>query len=353
MATPSELALPARGDIVDAADPAWAAFVAGHPDALPFHDPAWPATLAETYGFRAFVITVPDGGDRIGGGIGVMEMRDPVRGRRWAALPFTDRCPPLLADPDLEAPLAGALLDVAARAGVSRVDVRWPLPGMTAAAVATIQELDLTPGSEQVVRGFSSAARRGTRKASREGVAVREGRSEADMDAYYALHVLSRKRLGVPVQPRRFFRVLWRRMLEPGLGRLLLACVDGEPVAGIVLLHAGRTVIYKYGASDAQSWGKRPNNLLFTEAITWAADAGYQRFDFGRSDFADEGLRAFKIGWGAGEQPLVYGRHGFGGGDEAGAAGPGRGGRLASTVIRRSPRFVCRGVGEALYRYAA
>jgi CelD/BcsL family acetyltransferase involved in cellulose biosynthesis len=348
MATRSDVAAAAvPGGVLAAGDPRWARFVDAHPDALPFHHPAWSAALAGSYGFRPFVVSVDDPDGELAGGIPLMEVRDPVRGRRWMALPFTDRCPPLIAGTEAEPRLAVALERAAAGAGVSTVQVRWPMAGLTPGTVATFQELDLSPGPEALERGFSSAARRNTRKARREGVVVRRAGSAAELDAYYALHLLSRRRLGVPVQPRGFFRQLWQHMLEPGRGHVLLAYAGGEPIAGVVLLYAGQTVIYKYGASDARSWGLRPNNLLFTEAIRWAAEAGYTRFDFGRSDFADEGLRSFKLGWGAVEEPLVYATLGDAG------AGAASGGELLGRVIKRSPPVVCRAVGELLYRYAA
>ena len=238
----------------------------------------------------------------------------------------------------------------AAAARVGTVQVRAPLRRARVGAVAVQHVLDLSPGPDAVARGFSSAARRGVRKARREGVEIRVGATEDDLArVYYALHLQTRRRLGVPVQPRRFFRLLWQRVLAPGHGRLLLACADGAPIAGAVFLEAGPTVIYKYGASDAAAWGRRPNNLLFAEAIASAAERGFAAFDFGRSDLADTGLRAFKAGWGAEERPLVYA------GTRAAepASAPGPAGAALARLIRRSPPAVCRGLGEALYRYAA
>jgi CelD/BcsL family acetyltransferase involved in cellulose biosynthesis len=333
---------------LDPADPRWAAFVAARPEALPYHHPSWIATLAGCYGFRAFVLAVADPSGRIVAGLPVMEVARRPGGRaRWVALPFTDRCPPLAVDDRAERGLAEALRAAADAAGVARVEVRAPLARLAPETVAVEHVLDLAPGAEALARGFSSAARRGVRKARREGVEIRTATTEAELtEVYYGLHLRTRRRLGVPVQPRRFFRLLWRQVLEPGHGRLLLACADGVPIAGAVFLEAGRTVVYKYGASDAAAWSRRPNNLLFAEAIAAAAERGFAAFDFGRSDLADEGLRAFKAGWGAPERPLVYA-----GADAATA--PGTAARAMARVIRRSPPVVCRGLGEALYRYAA
>ncbi|HEV3363280.1 MAG TPA: GNAT family N-acetyltransferase, partial [Acidimicrobiia bacterium] len=109
------------------------------------------------------------------------------------------------------------------------------------------------------------------------------------------------------------------------------------------------TVIYKYGASDPASWSFRPNHLLFWDAIRWSCDHGYRTFDFGRTDRANSGLRAFKAGWGATEEPLIYSV--FGDSAEGGIGE--RLQSLAAPIIRRGPAWLPRLLGEALYRYSA
>ena len=334
--------------ILDTGDPRWGRFVAAHPHALPYHHPSWAATLAACYGFRPFVVAIVGAGGEIEAGLPVMEVAHRPRGRaRWVALPFTDRCPALAADAAAERALAEALPAAAAAARVGTVQVRAPLPGLLSAPVAVQHVLDLAPRPDAIERGFSSAARRGVRKARREGVEIRVGAAEDDLArVYYALHLQTRRRLGVPVQPRRFFRLLWQRVLAPGHGRLLLACAEGAPIAGAVFLEAGPTVIYKYGASDAAAWGRRPNNLLFGEVIRWACEAGLRELDFGRTDLEHEGLKQFKRGWGAQELPL---HHTYSGMETPSGDGSGVQ-RLLAPVIRHSPLGVGRLVGAA-YRH--
>jgi hypothetical protein len=155
----------------------------------------------------------------------------------------------------------------------------------------------------------------------------------------------------VPVQPRRYFQLLWERVLAPGGGFVLLAELNRVPVAGAVFLMANGVVVYKYGASDAAHWRLRPNNALFHEAISQSASAGCHSFDWGRTDYEDEGLRRFKAGWGASEHELAYTVLGA----RAEPAASSNGGRvvaLSRTVIRRSPSVVSRLAGALLYRYA-
>jgi CelD/BcsL family acetyltransferase involved in cellulose biosynthesis len=328
----------------------WQRFVDAHPQALPFHGAAWGETLAACYGFRPLVVVVTGPSGAVEAGIPVMDVADRFKGRRWIALPFTDRCPPLLASPETEAPLAAALTAAVHGAGLSRAEVRWPVAGFAQRAVATSHTLDLSPGADELPHRFTPAVRRNVRRAQREQVTLRHAESEAELTGtFYRLHLDTRRRLGVPVQPRHFFSLLWRLVIEPGAGHVLLASYNGAPIAGAVFLHGTRTVVYKYGASDPRSWHLRPNNLIFAEAIRSSAEQGFASFDFGRSDFADEGLRAFKRSWGSVEEPLVYSRL-----DEADSGTQhGLAERLLGDAIKRSPKWVCRAIGEKLYRYAA
>jgi CelD/BcsL family acetyltransferase involved in cellulose biosynthesis len=345
VAAPSSVALR-----LDVDDPRWVELVDLHPDALAFHRPGWSHVLAESYGYRPFVLALeaPDGS--LAAGAPVAEVRGPLGRRRWISLPFADLCPPLVREE--EGPAFAEALDRArAAAGIRQLEVRAALPGTPPREEAVIHMLALQPDADAIFAGFhKSQVQRNVRRAEREGVTVRRGESEADLDrVFYALHVQTRRRLGVPVQPRRFFSLLWRYLLEPGHGHVLVAEAAGRPVAAAVFLSGGRTLTYKYGASDSEFWRLRPNHALFWTAIRAACADGYERFDFGRTDFEDTGLREFKSGWGGVEEPLEYTTLGA-----PSAAGHKEGaGTVARGVLRHSPAWVCRAAGELLYRYAA
>jgi Acetyltransferase (GNAT) domain len=119
-------------------------------------------------------------------------------------------------------------------------------------------------------------------------------------------------------------------------------------VAGAVFLDWNRRIIYRYGASDRRSWPLRPNNLIFWEAIRRGCASGARSLDFGRSDWADEGLRAFKSSWGAVEEELRYAS--YGNVQWSSEAAPGR---LLRPVLRIAPTWVSRSLGEVFYRFAA
>jgi CelD/BcsL family acetyltransferase involved in cellulose biosynthesis len=328
-------------------DPAWAELVAGASEVTAFHHPAWSRVLSDAYGFSTVALAEP------GLAAGVLLARVPrLRGRAWVSLPFSDHCPPLARDAGGLERLADGLGGWAAREGAS-VQVRGSLPPSRAWSEARIgvrHVLPLTDDLERLRMGLSETHRRRLRQGERAGLEVRFGRSAEDLGEFYRLHAATRRRQGVPVQPRRFFDAVRRHLLDPGLGVVALAAPSGgRPVAAAVVLAWNGTAIGKYQASDPASWKLRPNHLLYWAVIRWARESGCDRFDFGRTEERHTGLLQWKAGWGAEAIPLAYAHIG------AGAATGDRGalGAALGHVIRRSPAIVCRSLGALLYRYAA
>jgi CelD/BcsL family acetyltransferase involved in cellulose biosynthesis len=338
---------------VDVDDARWLDLISRSSAAVAFHHPAWSRALAQCYGYRPFVLAHAGSDGRLRIGTPIIEIGRLLGRPRWIALPFTDHCPPVSGDAE---PLEGFIraLDTERRARrVATIELRSELRGVGAVlaphGVRHTMRLDRDPTT--IYQRFSkSQVQRNIRRGERERLTVREGDSLADLkETYYALHVETRKRQGIPVQPRRFFDALWSEVMEPGLGFVVLAYSGRVAVAGAVFLRWNGTVTYKYGASKPEAWRLRPNHVVFWHAIRWSCENGFHTFDWGRSDSENHGLRAFKSSWGATEEPLNY--------SNLGHVRQGRwvaeAQRLAAPVIRRSPSWVCRGIGEAFYKLGA
>jgi hypothetical protein len=278
--------------------------------------------------------------------------RGPTGRRVWISLPYTDELPLLADTAEAQQRFLPALAGFAGRAGVRRMDLRTSVGelGWRRDAAAVVHELDLHDGADAVHRGFSrSQVVRNIKRAAREGVTVQAATGLDGMRTFYALHERTRRRQGVPVQPWRFFALTWEHIVAQGAGTVLIASHGSTPLAGAVFLHHNGTTIYKFGASDPSGWERRPNHAIFWHAIQEACARGDVRMDFGRTDLGHDGLRAFKSGWGARERPLVYSS--LEPGAEAGAEGLAT--RALAQAIRRGPSWVGRGLGAALYRFAA
>jgi CelD/BcsL family acetyltransferase involved in cellulose biosynthesis len=330
-------------------DSRWASFVAASEAATPFHHPSWSEVLSATYGFQGFAVALV-ASDEVIAGAPFLAIRDLRRRLRWISLPFTDSCSPLSATLDARQAFLAGLGDPALAA--PEIELRSPAEaiGWRTQAAAVLHELDLVPDPHDLRSRFSkSQVVRNIARAEREGVVVRRAAASADLDTFYGLHLATRRRQGVPVQPRDFFHQVWTRLIETGLGSILLAELDGETLAGALFLSWNGTTIYKFGASQPKAWPSRPNHALFWSAICESCARGDRRFDFGRSELSNRGLRAFKAGWGAVERPLVYSTLAPG----AAEGGEGIARRVLASVIRAGPTWLCRALGEALYRYAA
>jgi CelD/BcsL family acetyltransferase involved in cellulose biosynthesis len=331
-------------------DPDWLAFVESCPTAEVFHHPRWLELLRSQYGYGFQACCVGDG-DGIEAGIPIARIESRLTGRRLVSLPFSDICSPLARDADPAAldALGQALVEESGRAGLD-LTVHGSLPGAPGAFVQHgffRHLLPLASDPAEVEQRYSkSQIKRGIKKAKREGLRFERRTDEDALDAFYALHVKTRRKLGVPTQPKRFIR-RFEELFAAGMGFVGLIFDGEQPIAAAVFLTWNGTVTYKYGASDARKLGKRPNNLLFSEVIRWACETGFHTLDFGRTDIDNEGLRAFKRSWGASEVELSY-TYVM---DREPSLESGLRDRVMGATIQRSPALVSRLAGEALYRH--
>ena len=336
-----------RAELLDPrTDLRWRDFVGRAPGATIFHHPAWLDLLATQYGwdFRASCLTDTDG--RLTAGLPWARVESRLTGSRLVALPFSDACPPLLDGGSREELAAAA--DEARRAAGLGLEVRWRLDALGGAAPHRfwLHTLALDRDADAVARRARGGIRRGAAKARREGLTFERRTDAGALDAFFALHVRTRRRQGAPTQPKRFIARLGR-LFEDGHGFVAQVRTEsGRAAAAAVFLQAGDHLTYKYGASERSALPLRPNNLLFAEVIRWACESGCRELDFGRTDLDNEGLRQFKLGWGAEELPLHYTYAGM-----EPPSGTSRAERTVGHLIRHSPPLVGRLTGSALYRH--
>lgn len=138
--------------------------------------------------------------------------------------------------------------------------------------------IDLTLGIDALVAGMNQSTRRKIRIAERDGVTIRDG-SAADLETLYDLYKVTGERDQFLIRPPAYYQAAWRTFIEAGLAHPLIAEVDGQAVASVILFHFGRTCWYFYGASSNLHRDKMPNYLLQWRAIQWAKARGYTRYD--------------------------------------------------------------------------
>jgi hypothetical protein len=276
-----------------------------------------------------------------------------LTGRRLVSLPFSDHCAPLADQP---ADLAEVCLFLRAQLGKERwkyLEIRpraaaaEGLPGLACSQVFYLHTLDLRSPLEPLFRSFHrKSVQRRIRRAEREGLTSEVGRSETLVRKLYHLLLLTRRRHHLPPQP-----LAWFRNLVASLGDALnirVVSKEGRPVAAVLTLHFGGTVVYKYGGSDADLHHLGGMPLVLWQTIQDAKARGAVALDLGRSDCENQGLITFKEHWGAVRSSVAYRRWPAGASERA-AAGWAR--RLAGKVFTHLPDPLLRATGEALYRH--
>jgi len=162
---------------------------------------------------------------------------------------------------------------------------------------------DLTLDEAGLLAGMKSKTRYNVRLAARRGVTVRAGTLD-DLPIFYGMYSETGQRDDFIIRPLDYYRRLWETFLRAGMAHLLLAEVESEPVAGLLLLRFARTTWYMYGASTNRHRQRMPNYLLQWEAIRWAKAQGCTSYDWwGAPDLLDEsdpmwGVHRFKAGFG-------------------------------------------------------
>jgi hypothetical protein len=284
----------------------------------------------------------------------LMEVDSGLTGRRGVSLPFSDFCAPIGLKTDNLGAVIQELVNVGRRRKWRYFEIRndRAAPDATPRSVRYLTHtLDLRSNEQVSFARLESSVRTSIRKAVKAGVEVTFSESLESVGDFYKLNCETRRRHGLPPQPFRFFKSLHREVLAKKMGRVVTAWHRGRAIAASLFLHAGRQVLFKYGASDAASQHLRASNLLMWEAIRHYAQEGFETLSMGRTAKNHAGLRRFKLGWGTQEGELGYIRYDFrrGGFD---AAQPSRS-ESGYGIARHLPICVLRCVGRALYRHIA
>ncbi len=163
--------------------------------------------------------------------------------------------------------------------------------------------LDLRGSEEELLAAMKQKSRYNVRLAWRKGVTIRRG-TVNDLSSFYQLYSETAQRDGFLIRPIDYYLDAWGSFLERDMAHLLLAEVEGEATAGLILFSFGPTAWYMYGASSGRHRRLMPNNRLQWEAMRQARATGCTLYDlWGAPDRLDEsdpmwGVVRFKLGLG-------------------------------------------------------
>jgi CelD/BcsL family acetyltransferase involved in cellulose biosynthesis len=273
-----------------------------------FHTAAWADVLREAYRYEPLWLMIRSQ-EAFEALLPVMEVNSPLTGIRGVSLPFTDYCEPIASG---AAPFR-ELFAAAVALGKKRHWRYLELRGAEAFLDPTEPSewhyghaLDL---GETGTGRFSDATRRNIKKAEKQNLEVTLSASPDALQSFCRLNMLTRRSHGLPPQPNRFFQCIYNHILSRNRGFIVLASLKGKAIAANVYFTFADQMIYKYGASDRAFQHLRAGNLVMWKAIQWGRDHGCRTLCLGRTEPGNEGLRQFKMGWGAKERLIRYYRY--------------------------------------------
>ncbi|MCW5875608.1 MAG: peptidoglycan bridge formation glycyltransferase FemA/FemB family protein [Anaerolineales bacterium] len=164
--------------------------------------------------------------------------------------------------------------------------------------------IDLGKSEDELLAAMKQKTRYNLRLSERKGVRVRRGGPD-DFGVMYRMYAETSVRDGFVIRSEEYYRAVWDEFHAAGMLTPLLAEVDGQPVAGLMLFIFGQTSWYLYGMSRNMAREWMPNYLLQWEAIKLSKAAGCEVYDlWGAPDEFNEhdsmwGVFRFKQGLGA------------------------------------------------------
>ncbi len=284
------------------------AFVAAHPEATPFHRPAWLDAVARGTGNPALVLLSERGGD-IAALLPLNAVHSPIFGRVLASSGFAVGGGVLTAPGADPSALFAAAEELAQRLSSPAIELRGgELPADRAGwSIRTESHCGfiapLAADDEAQLLAIPRKQRAEVRKGLDLPLEVTVGTSEADRAAHYAVYAASVRNLGTPVFPRALFDAVLDNFGEDA--DILTVRHQGEPVSSVLSLYHRGAVMPYWGGGTWEARRLRGNDRMYYELMLHARRRGCSHFDFGRSK-TGSGAYHFKRNWGFEPEPLSY-----------------------------------------------
>ena len=326
----------------------WQAFAHSQPGRTIFHHRNWVKLLVDTYGFDLYIPAVKKNG-QILAAVPFVETRNLWGAPKLISLPFTD-CMSILASCDDAVERLRAGLTTGQYRQYSAIVLRTEEPLQSNGSAQWGRHvIDTSRPLNEVTANFERTLRANLRRAEQRKLTTEFSNDRSAFEEFCRLFLWTRRRHGVPVQPKSFFRGLYDRILLCNLGTVGLVKDRDTTIAAGIFLDYGGKMMCKYLASDPDALDNRPNEFLLYHAVRMAVETNHSTFDFGISRREQIGLRRFKRKFGAIEND-VY--NDCIAGNIKSPIEHTRAMKIVSSAIRVSPAFVGQAIGALFYRYS-
>lgn len=281
-------------------------WVEQHPDATPFHLPAWSLAVAKGCRQRGHLLLAENGHGALLGILPLTEIHSPLFGRALVSSGFGVGGG-ILAEREAVVPaLAEGAWHLARRLSCPSVELRggafpgsdWRLDDHSYLGFAR----NLAADDDAELLAIPRKQRAEVRRALSNDLQVSTG-GQDQLRTHYAIYAESVRNLGTPVFPRRLFASVLEQFGEDA--DILSVQHRRKSVASVLSLYWRGTVYPYWGGGTAAARTLRANDAMYFALMRHARLRGCTRFDFGRSK-TGTGAAAFKKNWGFEPRPLTY-----------------------------------------------
>jgi FemAB-related protein (PEP-CTERM system-associated) len=284
----------------------WDAFVRTCPDATFFHLSGWQKVIEESFGIRTWFYYVQQDG-QIQGVLPLAEIKSRLFGHSLGAMPFCVYGGVAAIDDGARRLLDKAAHELAQKLGVGHLEYRGMQRAHPGDQAWHTKELYVTfrkaisGDDEENLNAIPRKQRAMVRKGIKLGLV---GEVDDDVDRMFEAYATSVHRLGTPVFPKKYFKLL-QDVFGDECEVRTITTADRQLVAAVLSFYWRDEVVPYYGGGTALAREVAGNDFMYWNLMQAAAARGCRLFDFGRSKIGT-GAYDFKKNWGFTAQPLPY-----------------------------------------------
>jgi FemAB-related protein (PEP-CTERM system-associated) len=280
----------------------WDKFVLECPEATFFHRAGWQAVIERAFGHKTWFMYAESDGEIIGV-VCLAEIKSRLFGHSLSSLPFCVYGGIAAASEAARQALDAAAQELAAKLNVGHLEYRNLAPQhpdwLSKDLYVTFRK-EMFADAEKNMLAIPKKQRAMVRKGIKAGL---ESCVDSNVDRLFDAYAESVHRLGTPVFPKKYFRLLKEVFAEDC--EVLTITREGRTVSSVLSFYFRDEVLPYYGGGTSEAREVAGNDFMYWELMRRSCERGYRIFDFGRSKVGT-GAFDFKKNWGFEPQPLHY-----------------------------------------------
>lgn len=295
-------------------DKRWDVYVKRHPQGTIYHHSAWKEVIDKSFPqVKPFYLLAEDSHKKVMGVAPFFQVKSWLTGNRLVSLPFSLYSDPLVKNDDVLDLLIHEAKVIQKNLGASYFEIRTKTCSKLAETElrphnATLNyKLDLKPDLETLKHSFhKSCIRQRINRAEKRSLHIRFAENERDLNIFFELNCMTRKKFGVPPHPYSFFLTMWSILKPLNMMDILIQEIQNEPIAAILYIKYNKKAHGEYMGVNGAYRKYDPNISLYWSAINKLKQEEFRSLDFGSTSIHNEGLKAFKSRWGTVEETLTH-----------------------------------------------